>query len=80
MKKACCLRYREINKTYTYGTQWADILNVHDEFQSEAAKKEYAERIGKLSVQAIKDSGKYFELACPLDGEFKIGKSWAECH
>jgi DNA polymerase-1 len=80
MKKACVIRYNEINKLYDYGTQWADILNVHDEFQSETADKKIAKRVGELSVQAIKKSGEHFELACPLDGEYKIGKNWAECH
>lgn len=80
MKQACVFRYEAINLVYDYGTQWADILNVHDEFQSEAEKKAYAERIGKISVKAIQDAGKHFDLACPLDGEFKIGKNWAECH
>lgn len=80
MKKALTIRYAEINKRLQYGTQWADILNVHDEFQSEAEKKQYAEFIGKTSVKAITAAGEYFELRCPLTGEYAVGKSWAECH
>ena len=80
MKKALTIRYVEINKRLQYGTQWADILNVHDEFQSEAEKKQYAEFIGKTSVKTITAAGEYFELRCPLTGEYAVGKSWAECH
>lgn len=55
------------------------ILHVHDEFQFECPP-ENAEALGKACVQAIKDAGQFFNLRLPLDGEYKIGKNWAETH
>lgn len=53
--------------------------NVHDEFQIEV-KEQYADLVGQMAVQAIRDAGKYFNFRCPLDGEYKFGNSWAETH
>lgn len=80
MKQALVFRYNTINEQYVYGTDWADMLNVHDEYQSEARTMDIAKFIGTTSVESIKQAGSHFSLACPLDGEYKIGKSWAECH
>lgn len=55
------------------------VLFVHDEFQIEV-REPYAEKIGQLAVQAIRDAGAAFNLRCPLDGEYKVGRSWAETH
>jgi len=42
--------------------------------------EDHASLIGSASVQAIKDSGEYFNFRCPLNGEFRIGNNWAETH
>ena len=55
------------------------VANVHDEWQIECHPDD-AEAVGKLAVQAIRDAGVYYNLRCPLDGEYKIGKSWRETH
>ena len=55
------------------------VANVHDEWQVEA-KEDIAEEIGQRGVQAIVDAGIYFNLRCPLDGEYKIGDNWSETH
>jgi len=52
---------------------------VHDEWQTEVEETR-AEDLGRLQVQAIRDAGEYFKMNCPLDGEYKIGKNWAETH
>ena len=36
--------------------------------------------VGKLGVEAIKQAGDYYNLRCPLDGEYKVGTSWAQTH
>ena len=55
------------------------VANVHDEWQVEVLDKD-AERFGELCVKAIQEAGKYLELRCPLDGEYKIGDSWDATH
>ena len=55
------------------------MANVHDEWQVEVSEKD-AEQFGKLGVTSIKEAGKFLNLRCPLDGEYKIGDSWDETH
>ena len=55
------------------------VANVHDEWQVESAA-DVAEEVGKMGVKAIKDAGLSFNLACPLDGEYKIGDNWYDTH
>lgn len=55
------------------------VANIHDEHQYEA-DEDIAELVGELSIQAIKDAGKHFNLKVELDGEANIGKNWYETH
>jgi DNA polymerase-1 len=55
------------------------IGNIHDEIQSEVAEKD-AEKFGWLAVECLKAAGLEFNLRCPLDGEYKVGTTWAETH
>jgi len=55
------------------------VANIHDEWQIEVAKKD-AEEVGKLGVDAIKIAGTFFNMECPLDGEYNIGDNWYETH
>jgi DNA polymerase-1 len=62
-----------------HGIDYKFVGNVHDEIQSEVAT-EQAEKFGWLAVECIKAAGISFELRCPLDGEYKVGDTWAETH
>jgi DNA polymerase I-like protein with 3'-5' exonuclease and polymerase domains len=55
------------------------IGNIHDEVQTEVAEKD-AEKFGWLAVECLKAAGIEFNLRCPLDGEYKVGTTWAETH
>lgn len=55
------------------------LLNVHDEWQLEVPKQ-FGEIVGELGVSAIQAAGVALGLRCPLDGEYKVGKNWAETH
>jgi len=55
------------------------VANVHDEIQYETAP-EFADVTGRACVESIKEAGKHFNLRCPLDGEYKTGRSWRETH
>jgi DNA polymerase-1 len=55
------------------------VGNIHDEVQSEVVAKQ-AEKFGWLAVECLKAAGISFELRCPLDGEYKVGSTWAETH
>jgi len=66
-----------------YAQQWdldyKFVGNVHDEVQSEVVT-EQAEKFGWLAVECLKAAGVHFGLRCPLDGEFKVGRTWEETH
>lgn len=55
------------------------VANVHDEAQIECPK-DIAEEVGKAFRQSIIEAGEAFNLRCPLDGEYKIGRNWRETH
>lgn len=52
---------------------------VHDEVQIQA-RKEIADDLGKIAVECVTRAGLYFNYACPLSGEYKIGDTWAGTH
>jgi DNA polymerase I-like protein with 3'-5' exonuclease and polymerase domains len=76
MKKALVIFDEKIRKN-----KWPVkiVVNVHDEFQWETAPK-YATITGEAAVQSIVEAGQFYKLRCPLNGEFKHGKSWRETH
>jgi len=55
------------------------VLHKHDEYQFECAP-ELAEQVGEWAVESIREAGDYLKMRCPLDGEYKIGSSWAVTH
>lgn len=55
------------------------VANVHDELQFEC-KPDIAEEAGKACVQSIREAGIAYNLRCPLDGEYKVGRNWRETH
>ena len=64
---------------WQHGREYSFVGNIHDEFQAEV-KPDLAETYGELAIKAIQAAGKDLKLNCPMDGEYKIGKSWAETH
>ena len=76
MKKALCI----LNETIVKNKWDAKfVVNVHDEFQIEC-KAEIADTVGKAAVQSIVEAGLAFKLRCPLDGAYKIGRTWRDTH
>ncbi len=55
------------------------VANVHDEWQIECNEVD-ADLVGDLAVSSIKEAGIELGLRCPLDGEYKKGKTWASTH
>jgi DNA polymerase I-like protein with 3'-5' exonuclease and polymerase domains len=76
MKKALCLFHDKIKEN-----RWKVklVANVHDEFQFECPP-DIAELAGKAARMSIIEAGQHYKLRCPLDGEYKIGRSWKETH
>jgi DNA polymerase I len=55
------------------------VANVHDEFQFECPQS-IAEDAGKAARMSIIEAGQFYNLRCPLDGEYKIGQTWKHTH
>jgi DNA polymerase I-like protein with 3'-5' exonuclease and polymerase domains len=59
--------------------QYKFVANIHDEWQIEVDESQ-ADFVGGLAVESIAKAGEYFNLRCPLDGEYKVGGNWSETH
>ena len=87
MKKALCILYDDcIAKGWINDRFYLDpdnkiffVLNIHDEYQAEVLP-EIVEEYKVMAVEAIKKSGQFFNMRCPLDGEAKEGENWYETH
>lgn len=53
---------------------------VHDEAQIAARTEEIAKVIAELAPQMAAKAGEFFNFRCPITGESKIGRNWAETH
>jgi len=76
MKKALVLAVAKLTE---YGYPYKLVAQVHDEMQLEVPEA-YAERVGIVFRNAIREAGRALELRCPLDGEYQIGDTWADTH
>ena len=76
MKQATIKMNRYIRQNKLQANQ---IMHVHDEVQFEALESE-AEDVGRIAVQSMREAGEPYEFRCPLDGEYKVGHSWADTH
>ena len=80
MKVALIQLFHALGKNrWQHGREYAFVANIHDEFQAEVAPDK-AETFGQLAVQAIRVAGKELKLNVQLDGEYKVGTTWAETH
>jgi len=59
--------------------QYKFVANIHDEWQIEV-KESQADFVGELAVKSIIEAGEHFNLRCPMDGEYKLGRDWSETH
>jgi len=78
MKLAQCILDRKLknNKLHHFVKFMA---TVHDEWQLECPPA-LAEQVGKLGCRCIKEAGERLGCKIPLEGDFRVGKNWSECH
>lgn len=80
MKKALCILDRDLKDSgLVPGINYEFVANVHDEWQIEV-DADKGEQVGKLATEAIRKAGEFFQFKCPLAGDYKVGRSWAETH
>lgn len=79
-KRATVLAYDNLSaRGLVFGRDWALIAHVHDELQTET-KESIADEVGKIIVQSMQEAGRYYNLRCPVDGEYKVGRNWRDTH
>lgn len=79
-KAATIIAYDDLSTDgYQWGTDWALVAHIHDELQNEA-REEIADEVGCTVVKAMRKAGERYKLRVPIDGEYKIGRDWAETH
>ena len=76
MKRALAM-LDSIIKLNTYDAKF--VANIHDEWQIEV-REDLADHIGELAVGCIEKAGEYYNMRCPLTGEYKVGGDWSETH
>lgn len=74
MKVSIALMYK-----WTKDLDTEKVIDMHDEAVY-IAEPSIADTVGQLGVKSIVQAGKHFKLKCPLDGEYKIGRNWADVH
>ena len=58
---------KRINRT---GVDAKLVASIHDDIN----------KFGQITKDAMKDTEKQLQMKCPLDSEWKVGKTWAETH
>ena len=76
MKKALVIMFAEFKRK---GLDVLPLLNIHDEVQLSTQPQE-SKDVGRIAAKAIASAGEYFNLRCPLAGDYAVGQTWAETH
>jgi DNA polymerase I-like protein with 3'-5' exonuclease and polymerase domains len=81
--KRATVQWRRILESRGYvhgrGQDFWLALHVHDEIQA-IAKEAIAHEVGQVFVECIIEAGVHYNVRCPLNGEAKYGRNWAETH
>lgn len=72
-KRAWVIFHKQCDLPYT------QLGVIHDEIQIEC-DPEHADEIGKEVVKAMEATTEYYNLRCPITGEYQIGRDWSETH
>ena len=76
MKLALCILMGKLKK---YNGRWGLMATVHDEWQLEC-EADIADKLGELGCASIKEAGERLGCIMRLEGAYRVGKDWSECH
>lgn len=77
MKRALVILNTELHENIR--TPWKFVGNFHDEIQIECLMED-AHMIGDIACDSIRKAGEFYKLNVGMDGEFKVGHTWADTH
>jgi hypothetical protein len=69
----------EQNLGLAYDHDWQQLLMVHDEVQI-ACKLQHTEAIREQAMLAFPQAQEFFGFRCLIEGDSRVGSSWAETH
>jgi len=55
------------------------VGDIHDEWQLDT-NPDHADEVGRIGCEAMTTAGEILKMNIRLDGEYKIGRNWAETH
>ena len=76
MKQATVIMNRELTRS---GIDYRQVAHIHDEVQFEVRSSQ-AQDAAAIVQAAIPEAGEFLGFRCPLAGEARVGKNWAETH
>lgn len=80
MAAAYCMLYKRAEaRGWVHGIDWGYLIWYHDEYQCEV-REDLVDEFAVLAEQCIADAGKFFNIACPHEGEAAIGINWFDTH
>ena len=68
-----------IKKINAYNLDVRLVASIHDEYQFEV-RKDHVQKFCRITKDAMKETEKILKLKCPMDNDYKIGRTWAETH
>lgn len=68
-----------IRQGYKYIEQWGSNIWMHDEMQFESIP-EIADDVASIGCESIAWAGRELNIACPHEGDSKIGENWYDTH
>ena len=69
----------EQNLGLVHGKDWEQLLFVHDEIQV-ACDPRHTELIKEQALAAFPQAQEFFGFRCPIEGDAKVGCTWADTH
>jgi len=69
----------EQNLGLVHGQDWEQLLMVHDEIQL-TCKPQHTEAIREQAMLAFPEAQQFFGFNCLIEGDSRVGSSWAETH
>jgi hypothetical protein len=69
----------EENLGLAYDHDWQQLLMVHDEVQI-TCKPQHTEAIREQAMLAFPQAQEFFGFRCLIEGDSRVGSSWAETH
>lgn len=76
MKQATVDLHRKLKAR---GIEFHQVAHIHDEVQL-VVREDDKDVAGTIAVDSIREAGLPYNFKCPLDGEYRTGRSWAETH